>query len=140
MLGLAGCEGCNYVLMHALLHVGVEPGYFPQMVEHTEPPGRVDLLVVTGACTEERHEELLRGWTARASRILLVGCCALNCGVLHRIDRCKPPALIVQRLGLRRVYKVPGCPPHQTILEAMLLAALRGGPARLLPLAVRGAR
>ncbi len=122
MLSLTGCEGCNYILTHVLFSLGLEPLYYPEMVEETRVPREIDVLVVTGACFTHECCERLASIASRSTRILLVGCCALNCGVYARTGACKPPAAVLAGHG--RVWKAPGCPPNRVVLEASLKAIL----------------
>lgn len=128
-MSLTGCEGCNYILTHALLALGIEPVYYPEMVEETNPPRQVDVLVITGACFDHECCERIASIASRAQRILLVGCCALNCGVYARTGYCRPPSAVLA--GHPGVWKVPGCPPHRVLLETSLKAILASRTPRL---------
>ena len=117
------------MLIHSLLSLGIEPLYFAEMVEETRLPESIDVLVVTGACFDQRCCERLASVASRASRILLVGCCALNCGIHARTGRCKPPSAVLA--SHQRVWKAPGCPPNRVVLDASLKAILASLPPRL---------
>ncbi len=124
MLSLTGCGGCDIVLVKVFTRLGIEPDYHKMIVEAASLPKRIDVLLVTGCVATPEEGLLLAEASRRASRIILVGCCALR-GLLMPRRRpastcCKPPRMMVEH---PRVTSIPGCPALEPLVERILAHA-----------------
>lgn len=94
----------------------------------TNSPRHADILVVTGAVTENMRDELLEAYRAMPEPKLVVaaGACAVDGGIFRRAPHFVGP---VDRLLPVDVY-IPGCPPDPyTLLHGLLLAVGRAAEA-----------
>lgn len=128
ILGLSGCDGCQYNLVREeflsfLRGRGIEVAYWP-LVGAEEGSEEYDIALVEGSVISGRDLEVLKSVRARSKVLVALGACAILGGVQAGLGLSKPLGSYV-----RVDYYLRGCPIEVGEVVDLLDRLSRGLPA-----------
>jgi len=129
ILGLSGCDGCQYNLVREdflgfLQSRGIEVAYWP-LVGAEEGAEEYDVALVEGSVISARDLETLKSVRARSKILVALGACATLGGVQAGLGFSKPLSSFV-----KVDYYLRGCPIDVEEVVDLLDKLSRGLPAR----------
>ena len=123
---LSGCGGCEVQVLRAFMQnpdllETYEIVYWPMVVEATELPEKVDVVMVEGLVRTRENLEMLRKARFAASKLIVVGSCAAWGGIGGAAEAFNP------KLSMKAIYG------EEKLEEAVELLPRVFAPADLVP-------